>query len=65
VLGCSAKLGDFARHAMDLLNGDQTVFETLDAAFSHAGQGSLRTLAGAFGFSGDEVENPYRLLDGG
>ena len=47
VLGGSVKLGYFARHAMDLLDGDRTVFETLDAAFPHAGQGSLRTLAGA------------------
>jgi ATPase subunit of ABC transporter with duplicated ATPase domains len=54
-LGGSVKLGYFAQHAMDLLDGDSTVFETLEGAFPHAAQGSLRTLAGAFGFSGDEV----------
>ena len=64
-LGGSVKMGYFAQHAMDLLDGDQTVFETLDAAFPHAGQGSLRTLAGAFGFSGDEVEKRCRVLSGG
>jgi ATPase subunit of ABC transporter with duplicated ATPase domains len=64
-LGGSVKLGYFAQHAMDLLDGDSTVFETLDAAFPHAGQGSLRTLAGAFGFSGDEVEKRCRVLSGG
>jgi ATPase subunit of ABC transporter with duplicated ATPase domains len=64
-LGGSVKMGYFAQHAMDLLDGDSTVFETLDAAFPHAGQGALRSLAGAFGFSGDEVENRCRLLSGG
>src|SRR5277367_4506541 len=64
-LGGSVKMGYFAQHAMDLLDGDRTVFETLDAAFPHAGQGSLRSLAGAFGFSGDEVEKRCRVLSGG
>ena len=64
-LGGSVKMGYFAQHAMDLLEGDDTVFETLDAAFPHAGQGALRTLAGAFGFSGDEVEKRCRVLSGG
>ncbi|MGP8025282.1 MAG: ABC-F family ATP-binding cassette domain-containing protein [Acidocella sp.] len=64
-LGGSVKMGYFAQHAMDLLDGDSTVFETLDAAFPHAGQGSLRALAGAFGFSGDEVEKRCHVLSGG
>jgi ATPase subunit of ABC transporter with duplicated ATPase domains len=64
-LGGSVKMGYFAQHAMDLLDGDNTVFETLDSAFPHAGQGSLRTLAGAFGFSGDDVEKRCRVLSGG
>lgn len=64
-LGGSVKMGYFAQHAMDMLDGDNTVFETLDAAFPHAGQGSLRALAGAFGFSGDEVEKRCRVLSGG
>ena len=64
-LGGSVKMGYFAQHAMELLDGESTVFETLDAAFPHAGQGSLRTLAGAFGFSGDEIEKRCRVLSGG
>jgi ATPase subunit of ABC transporter with duplicated ATPase domains len=64
-LGGSVKMGYFAQHAMDLLDGEVTVFETLDSAFPHAGQGVLRTLAGAFGFSGDEVEKRCRVLSGG
>lgn len=64
-LGGSVKMGYFAQHAMDLLDGDLTVFETLDTNFPHAGQGVLRNLAGAFGFSGDEVEKRVRVLSGG
>jgi ATPase subunit of ABC transporter with duplicated ATPase domains len=64
-LGGSVKLGYFAQHAMDLLDGSATVFEALDAAFPHAGQGALRSLAGAFSFTGDEVEKRVRVLSGG
>ena len=64
-LGSSVKMGYFAQHSMDLLAGDDTVFETLDKAFPQAGQGTLRTLAGCFGFSGDDVEKTCRVLSGG
>jgi ATPase subunit of ABC transporter with duplicated ATPase domains len=64
-LGGSVKMGYFAQHAMDLLEGDRTVFATLEQAFPRAGQGSLRTLAGCFGFSGDDVEKKCRVLSGG
>jgi ATPase subunit of ABC transporter with duplicated ATPase domains len=64
-LGGSVKMGYFAQHAMDLLDGERTVFESLEDAFPQAGQGSLRTLAGCFGFSGDDVEKRCRVLSGG
>ena len=64
-LGNSVKMGYFAQHAMDLLKADQSVFETLEEAFPQAGQGSLRTLAGCFGFSGDDTEKKCRILSGG
>jgi ATPase subunit of ABC transporter with duplicated ATPase domains len=64
-LGAAVKLGYFAQHSMELLEADATVWETLQEAFSHARVGSLRTLAGCFGFSGDEVEKRCRLLSGG
>ena len=41
------------------------MFESLEAAFPQAGQGSLRALAGCFGFSGDDVEKKCRVLSGG
>jgi ATPase subunit of ABC transporter with duplicated ATPase domains len=64
-LGANVRMGYFAQHAMDLLEGDRTVFQTLEDAFPQAGQGSLRTLAGCFGFSGDDAEKKCRVLSGG
>ncbi|HXL14354.1 MAG TPA: ABC-F family ATP-binding cassette domain-containing protein [Bradyrhizobium sp.] len=64
-LGGSVKMGYFAQHAMDLLDGERTVFEWLEDSFPQAGQGSLRALAGCFGFSGDDVEKKCRVLSGG
>jgi ATPase subunit of ABC transporter with duplicated ATPase domains len=64
-IGASVKMGYFAQHAMDLLDGERTVFQTLEDAFPQAGRGSLMTLAGCFGFSGDDVEKRCRVLSGG
>ena len=64
-IGGSVKMGYFAQHAMDLLDGERTVFQSLEDAFPQAGQGSLRALAGCFGFSGDDIEKRCRVLSGG
>ena len=64
-IGASVKMGYFAQHAMDLLDGEETIFQSLDSSFPQAGHGALRTLAGCFGFSGDDVEKPCRVLSGG
>jgi len=64
-IGSSVRMGYFAQHSMDLLDGDETVFESLDGSFPQAGFGPLRALAGCFGFSGDDVEKPCRVLSGG
>ena len=58
-------MGYFAQHAMDLLDGERTVFQTLEDAFPQAGRARLRALAGCFGFSGDDVEKTCRVLSGG
>jgi len=64
-IGASVKMGYFAQHAMDLLDGARTVFQSLEHQFPQAGQGQLRTLAGCFGFSGDDTEKRCRVLSGG
>ena len=64
-VGAGVKMGYFAQHAMELLDGERTVFQSLEDSFPQAGQGSLRALAGCFGFSGDDVEKKCRVLSGG
>lgn len=63
--GPSVKMAYFAQHAMDVLDGDLTVFQQLEYSFPQAGQAPLRALAGCFGFSGDEIEKKCRVLSGG
>jgi ATPase subunit of ABC transporter with duplicated ATPase domains len=64
-IGASVKLGYYAQHAMDLLDPDRTVIETLEIAHPRASLGSLRTVAGAFDFSGDDIDKRCRVLSGG
>jgi ATPase subunit of ABC transporter with duplicated ATPase domains len=64
-LGASVKLGYFAQHAMEILDPGKTVYETLEDAFPLANPGSLRTLAGCFGFPGDDIDKVCKVLSGG
>ena len=64
-LGASLKMGYFAQQALDLLDADLTVEEQLQKDFPHESIGVLRNLAGAFQFSGDEVDKKIRSLSGG
>jgi ATPase subunit of ABC transporter with duplicated ATPase domains len=64
-LGAGVKLGYFAQHAMELLRPEATVVQTLVESFPFASLGALRTLLGAFGFSGDDVEKRCSILSGG
>jgi ATPase subunit of ABC transporter with duplicated ATPase domains len=64
-VGASVKLGYFAQHSMDLLDGDATILQWLEQRFPKAGQAPLRALSGCFGFSGDDVEKKCRVLSGG
>jgi ATPase subunit of ABC transporter with duplicated ATPase domains len=64
-LGASVRIGYFAQQALDLLNPDLTVEEQLQHDFPGESIGVLRNLAGAFQFSGDEVDKKIRALSGG
>jgi len=64
-LGASLKLGYFAQQALDLLDPSLTVWEQIQADFPHESVGALKSLLGAFQFSGDEVEKKIRALSGG
>jgi ATPase subunit of ABC transporter with duplicated ATPase domains len=63
-LGASLKMGYFAQQALDLLDADLTIEEQLRKDFPHESIGVLRNLAGAFQFSGDEIDKKIRSLSG-
>jgi ATPase subunit of ABC transporter with duplicated ATPase domains len=64
-LGASLNMGYFAQQSLDVLDPNLTVIEQLQRDFPQDGLGSLRTLAGAFQFSGDDVDKSIRALSGG
>src|SRR5579872_1530454 len=64
-LGANLSMGYFAQQSLDVLDPDLTVIEQLQNDFPQDGLGSLRTLAGAFQFSGEDVEKKIRALSGG
>jgi ATPase subunit of ABC transporter with duplicated ATPase domains len=64
-VGASVKTGYFAQHSMELLEPALSVWEELVRAFPEASVGSLRSLGGVFGFSGDDIDKPCRILSGG
>ena len=64
-LGASLKMGYFAQQSLDVLDPDLTIIEQLQTDFPREGLGALRSLAGAFQFSGDDVDKKIRALSGG
>jgi len=64
-LGASLKMGYFAQQALDLLDPDLTIEEQLRRDFPLESIGVLKSLAGAFQFSGDDVDKKIRSLSGG
>jgi ATPase subunit of ABC transporter with duplicated ATPase domains len=64
-LGASLKMGYFAQQALDVLDPDLTIEEQLQQDFPLESPGVLRNLAGAFQFSGDDVDKKIRALSGG
>jgi ATPase subunit of ABC transporter with duplicated ATPase domains len=64
-LGASLRMGYFAQQALQLLDAELTVWEQMQRDFPHESIGVLRSLLGAFQFSGDEIEKKVRFLSGG
>jgi ATPase subunit of ABC transporter with duplicated ATPase domains len=64
-LGASLKMGYFSQQALDLLDPDLTIEEQLQHDFPDESIGALRNLAGAFQFSGDDIDKKIRALSGG
>ena len=64
-LGASLQMGYFAQQSLDVLDPNLTIEEQLQKDFSDESIGMLRSLAGAFQFSGDDVDKKIRALSGG
>jgi ATPase subunit of ABC transporter with duplicated ATPase domains len=64
-LGASLKVGYFSQQAFDVLDPSLTVWEQIQNDFPLESIGTLRSLLGAFHFSGDDVEKKVRSLSGG
>jgi ATPase subunit of ABC transporter with duplicated ATPase domains len=64
-LGASLVMGYFAQQSLDILDPDLTIEEQLQRDFPQESIGVLRNLAGAFQFSGDDVDKKIRMLSGG
>jgi ATPase subunit of ABC transporter with duplicated ATPase domains len=64
-LGASLKMGYFAQQSLDVLDPNLTIEEQLQKDFPLEPIGALRSLAGAFQFSGDDTDKKIRMLSGG
>ncbi len=64
-LGANVHLGYFSQMAMDLLDPNRTVFETVQDAMPQSSVGVLRNLCGAFLFSKDAADKRVSTLSGG
>jgi ATPase subunit of ABC transporter with duplicated ATPase domains len=64
-LGASLIMGYFAQQSLDVLDPELTIIDQLQKDFPHDNLGALRTLAGAFQFSGDDIDKRISVLSGG
>jgi len=64
-LGANVNPGYFSQHAMELLQPNRTVFETVQEALPNATIGTLRKLCAAFLFRGEEADKKIVALSGG
>ena len=64
-LGANVGLGYFAQHQAEQLDDRRSILEELEAHAPAAGRGVIMALAGAFGFSQDDVEKSISVLSGG
>lgn len=65
VPGYSVNVGYYAQNQADELDGNKTVFETIDDEAVGDVRKSVRSLLGAFLFSGDDVDKKVKVLSGG
>ncbi len=64
-LGYNVHIGYYAQNQADSLSSDKTVFETIDDEATGDMRLKVRSLLGAFLFSGDAVDKKVKVLSGG
>jgi ATP-binding cassette subfamily F protein 3 len=63
--GANVDIGYFSQHAMELLNPEKSVFETVQEVMPQVSIGVVRNLCAAFLFQGDDVDKRVSTLSGG
>ncbi|MBQ2248070.1 MAG: ABC-F family ATP-binding cassette domain-containing protein [Tidjanibacter sp.] len=64
-LGANVSIGYYAQNQDDLMDGDFTVYDTLDKVAVGDIRTRLRDILGAFLFRGEDVDKKVRVLSGG
>lgn len=64
-IGHNVDIGYYAQNQTDELNGKLTVLETLEEAVTSDSNVNLRSMLGAFLFSGEDVDKKVSVLSGG
>ena len=64
-LGHGVKIGYFAQNQASLLDGERTVFETIDYVATGDIRTKIRDILGAFMFGGEASEKKVKVLSGG
>jgi ATP-binding cassette subfamily F protein 3 len=64
-LGANVKVGYFSQHSIEVLNPKRTIFEEVTSRVPDASIGFVRSLLGAFLFSGEDGDKKISILSGG
>jgi ATP-binding cassette subfamily F protein 3 len=64
-IGNGVEVGYYAQHHADTLDMDATIYEIISRAAPDASPAKVRSMCGAFMFSGDDVDKMARVLSGG
>lgn len=64
-IGHNAMIGYFAQNQAALLDGEATVFETIDRVAIGDVRTKIKDMLGAFMFSGDDIQKKVKVLSGG
>ena len=64
-VGHNVHIGYYAQNQDDLMNGDFTVFDTLDRVAVGDVRTKLRDILGAFLFRGEDIDKKVKVLSGG